>query len=444
MSARARVRVRAWTRAWAGAGAWAWLLVWIVAGSIGAPAATAQTQADLFNDQVLQEIRLVVSARDWQTLRATADQNTYYRADLKWNDITVRNVGIRSRGSGTRNGIKPGLKVDINRYISNQEFLGLKAFVLDNTYTDASVVRESVTMKMFERLGVPAPREAHARLYVNNEYAGIYTIVEAIDRTFVSRVFGAAEADVESGGYLYEYKYTFPYDLSYLGPELEAYAPLFEPQTRDTDSMTALYEPIEEMIRTINESADEDFAAAVGKYLDLPLLMKHLAVETFMVDWDGLTGNWGLNNFYLYRFHDTGRSQFIPWDKDETFQFADMNITFRFDTNVLVRRAMQVPELRAVYLDAIRQCALYAAETSGDDTRGWLEREIDRQAAQVAAAVAEDPLFPVSFDDFQGEVERLREFARVRPDFVACQAANAADGAEQQACSVPPPLPSTR
>jgi spore coat protein CotH len=414
------------------------LLLLVVAAPIAAPTASAQTQADLFNDTVLQEIRLVVSARDWQTLRATADQNTYYRADVKWNGITVRNVGIRSRGSGTRNGTKPGLKVDVNRYISNQEFVGLKAFILDNTYTDSSVVRESVTMKMFARMGVPAPREAHARLYINNEYAGIYTIVEAVDRTFVSRIFGSEEADVENGGYLYEYKYSFPYDLSYLGPELEAYAPLFEPQTRDTDSMTALYEPIEEMIRTINESADDDFAGAVGTYVDLPLLMKHLAVETFMVDWDGLTGNWGLNNFYLYRFRDSSRSQFIPWDKDETFQFADMDIMFRFDANVLVRRAMQVPALRAAYLDALRQCAAYATETAGEDTRGWLEREIDRQATQVAAAVADDPVFPVSFDQFAAEVERLRQFARVRPEFVTCEASNAVEGAEQRPCSIPP------
>jgi spore coat protein CotH len=164
--------------------------------------AAAQTQADLFDDSSLQEIRLVVSARDWQTLKANADLNTYYRADLKWRNITVRNVGIRSRGSGTRNGIKPGLKVDFNRYISNQMFLGLRGVVLDNNYSDSTVIRESVTMKMFDRMGVPAPREAHTRLFINNEYAGIYTIVEAVDRTFVSRVFGADEADVESGGYL--------------------------------------------------------------------------------------------------------------------------------------------------------------------------------------------------------------------------------------------------
>ena len=88
-------------------------------------AAAAQTETDLFDDGALQEVRLVISGRDWQALKANSDENTYYPADLTWRGITVRNLGIRSRGSGTRNGVKPGLRVDVNHYLSNQDFLGL-------------------------------------------------------------------------------------------------------------------------------------------------------------------------------------------------------------------------------------------------------------------------------------------------------------------------------
>ena len=217
--------------------------------------AWAQTQDAFFSDDTVQEVRLAISSRDWQTLKDKADENTYYPADLTWKGVTVRNVGIRSRGSATRNGIKPGLKIDVNHYVSNQEFLGLKAFNLKNMYSDASVVRESVTMKMFARMGIPSPREAHARVYVNNDYAGIYVIVEAVDRTFISRAFGAPEGEVESGGYLFEFQHIASYDFGYLGSGLAAYAGFFKAQTRDTDSLVNIYAPLEEMIRTINESA---------------------------------------------------------------------------------------------------------------------------------------------------------------------------------------------
>jgi spore coat protein CotH len=395
--------------------------------------ASGQTQDALFDDSALQEIRLIVNSRDWQTLKADANENTYYPADLVWQGLTVRNVGIRSRGNGTRNGIKPGLRVDFNRYVSNQDFLGLKALVLDNTYSDGSTIRESVTMKMFQRVGVPSPREAHAKLYVNNEYVGAYVVVEEVDRTFISRVFGAAEGDVETGGYLFEFKWRFYYYFEYLGSGLQPYAALFEPQTHETDSLSALYTPIEELIRAINESSDQDFRSVVGGYLDLPLLMKHLAVESFMVEWDGIAGNWAANNFYLYRFRDSKRAQLIPWDKDNTFTFIDVPVTFRLDWNVLTRRALQVPELKQVFDDALAQCAAIAQAPGSDDPRGWLEREVEREAAQVAPAVAGDPVFPVPYDEFQSQVDFLLRFARLRSPFVTCELT----APDPQSCSIP-------
>jgi len=403
------------------------LLLGVLFLCASANVAVAQTSDDFFNDAVLQEVRIVISSRDWQTLKAHPDENTYYPADLTWSGVTVRNIGIRSRGGATRNGIKPGLRVDVNRYITNQEFLGLKAFALDNMYSDSSLVRESVTMKMFEKMKLPASREAHARVYVNNEYAGAYVIIEAIDRTFVDRMFGAEEANVESGGYLFEYQWTSPYYLEYLGPGLEAYAALFKPQTRETDSLVNIYAPIEEMIRTINESSDDDFAAAVGQHLDLRLFMKYLATETFMVEWDGLVGFAGMNNFNLYRSR-SGLSQLIPKDKDASLANLDDSVILRFDSNVLVRRAMQVPALREAYLEALRQCVVLAGEPASDDARGWLEREVERQTTLVTPAIADDPVFPYSFDEFLSMTGTLIEFAQRRAPYVDCQVTQMDDG----------------
>ena len=415
------------------------LLGILVLWCAGANAAFAQTQADFFDDTVLQEVRIVISSRDWQTLKAHPEENTYYPADLTWSGVTVRNIGIRSRGGATRNGIKPGLRVDINRYISNQEFLGLKAFSLDNMYSDSSLVRESVTMKMFEKMKLPASREAHARVYVNNEYAGAYVIIEAIDRTFVGRMFGAEEANVESGGYLFEYQWTSPYYLEYLGPGLEAYAALFKPQTRDTDSIVNIYAPIEEMIRTINGVRDEDFAAAVSSYLDLDVFMKYIAIDSFLADYDGFLGFYGVNNFYFYRFENTTRSTFIAWDKSEAFKGGPAfgiwhNITdvAPWYRNRLMDRAVRNLDLRDVYLDALLKCAEIASSpASAEDfagpglgrrslqsESGWLEEEIVREYQQIRSAALEDPFKPYTNEQFEASIQRLLAFARARSQFV--------------------------
>src|SRR5688572_11101530 len=169
--------------------------------------AYARTVHDFFNPGVLHRIDLRLDGHDWETLKENFQLDDYYRADLRWNGIAVANTGIRSRGLGSRKENKPGLRVDIDRYAPGQMFLGLTSFVLDNLAQDPSGIRERVAMRFYERMGLPAPREAHAQLFVNNEYAGLYAIVESIDERFLTRAFREPDGTIENDGYLFEYEY---------------------------------------------------------------------------------------------------------------------------------------------------------------------------------------------------------------------------------------------
>src|SRR3989441_12338143 len=127
-----------------------------------------------FDDTVLHEIRLTINSKDWQSLKIHYLENTYYPADFRWRDQVARNIGVRSRGTGSRSGVKPGLRVDVDRYTTDQKFLGtMKSFILRNHTQDASAMHERLSMLLFRRLGIPAVREAHAKLYVNNSYVGL-------------------------------------------------------------------------------------------------------------------------------------------------------------------------------------------------------------------------------------------------------------------------------
>src|SRR5499427_10579700 len=129
------------------------------------PAPAAADPADrFFDDTVVHEIKLACNTRDWESLKQHYLDDTYYICDFRWNDQVVRNIGIRSRGTGSRSGVKPGLRVDFDRYSTEQKFLGrLKSFVLRNNTQDASGMHERISMLFFRRLGAPAPREAHTR-----------------------------------------------------------------------------------------------------------------------------------------------------------------------------------------------------------------------------------------------------------------------------------------
>ncbi len=413
-----------------------------------ASTAAAQPEVDFFSDNELGELRIFLHPRDWRALKDAYLENNYYPADLRWKGATTPNVGIRSRGAGSRSSTKPGLRVDIDYYGADQAFLGLKSFVLDNNVTDASRLRERLSMHFFARMGVHAPRERHVVLYVNDEFAGVYAIVESIDKRFLARVFGGEPGQVENDGHLFEYRFNFPYYFSYLGEDLGVYSQLFEPRTKEHDSPASLWGPLEEFTRRIEEDAPLGFAAAVEPFVDPDQLVRYLAVEMFLADFDGLLGHWGINNFYMYRFEGSMRMYLLPWDKDQTFRSANQSIWQNVNQNLLVRRLLEVPALRARYLEALGEAASIADSLVGPDgqpvndreatdVRGWLRGEIEREAAQIRDAAKSDPFrwhAPGMFDE---EVERLLEFADTRGQFVMCEVQQARSPSLAIECSAP-------
>ena len=245
-------------------------VVAVLALIVAAPAA-AQTQDDFFNPEVLQRVELWMHEADWAKLKATFQENTYYPADMTWNGITVHNVGIRSRGLGSRREQKPGLRVDFDRYSVGQQFLGLKSFVLDNLSQDFSGIKETVAMRFFTRIGIPAPRETHTRLYVNGRYEGLYGLVESVDKTMMGRVFGSINGNIQNDGYLFEYNYLLdsPWRFEHLGEALPPYKLRFDIKTNESHAESLIWGPIEELVRLVNNTPSTTFEQTINPRLDL-------------------------------------------------------------------------------------------------------------------------------------------------------------------------------
>ena len=157
---------------------------------------------------------------------------------------------------------------------------------------------------------------------------------------------------VENDGYLFEYDYVKEYRFEYMGSNLDEYK-IFDPKTHENAAAAQIWGPIEDMIQTINESPDQTFASDMAQYLDLGLFAKHLALEAFLAEDDGIIGYAGLNNFYMYRFENSARSQFLAWDKDNTFHSVDFPLMRGVNENVLARRTLALGEHRNRFFDTL-------------------------------------------------------------------------------------------
>jgi spore coat protein CotH len=378
--------------------------------------AQGQTAADLFNPDVVQEIRLSINSRDLRELHERSQENTYYTADLSWQGLRVRNVGVRSRGMGSRNPIKLGLRVDFDRYTTGQTFLGLRSLVLDNNWQDPSFLAERAAMAFFQRLGQPAPRESYCRLYINNVFEGLYSIVESIDMPFLARVYDSDQ------GYLFRFDYQRAWHGEYLGDDLAAYKPFFEPETHKLDADVMLYAPIRDLFREANAPDDAVWRERVEQFIDLRQLVRHVAIESFLSEDDGFIGAWGMNNFFLYRPAGSAVHRLLPWDKDNAFADGSRSVFARTGENVLFSRVLGYSDLRTLYLDVLEECARSAAD------EGWLLTEIDRLAALAIGPASEDTLKQFSTEAFLEAVSRIRRFAAERSGLVLEEVSRARAG----------------
>ena len=367
---------------------------------------SAQTADDFFNGDQLHEIHLYVHPDDWAKLRENYLDNTYYDCTFVWRsgdyEIASEYVQVRSRGSGSRNQDKPGLRVDFDPFSDRpQRFLGLKSCVLDNLATDPSMLRERLSTKLFERLGLPVSREANTRLYVNDDYLGFTRSWNPSTRTSSSAISARMTAiSTSTSGCI---PTTLP-----IWATICRDRKLFPPRRMRRTPRRRTTVP-RSHDRAINQPSDENFEASMAAYMDLRMFVTIVGVESFLSEADGILGYAGINNFYIYRFENTDQFQFIPWDMDNAFSSISNSIWDRVNENALMRQALEIPEIRSAFMESL----LFCADAAGGPEES-LEAEVEREYQQIRDAAIEDPYKPYSNEDFEAAVNFLRQFARER------------------------------
>lgn len=348
----------------------------------------------IFDQARLHDARLFIDPADWRALQEDFWANTYYAARISLDGRVLDQVGVRSRGEGSRSGAKPGLKVDFNRYVAGQEFGVYKSLDIDNQLQDPSFLRERLSFMVFEAMGIPAPHNSFARFYVNDEYWGVYSLTEPVSKPFLKARLG------EESGNLFDYEWAFAWDFSFRGDDPGAYVPVpFQPQTNE-DHLDP--RGLVSFIQAVSETPDDRFVQDMGSWLDLVQFLTYLAVENAIAETDGFLGRQGVNNFYLYEHGQGRRFTFIPWDKDTALATLSVPVYQGVEKNVLARRLLADPTQRQTYVAALRR-----AVTSFVNAR-WLGPRADEAYAQIRASALEDSRKPWTNQQFEEAVSGTR------------------------------------
>jgi hypothetical protein len=158
--------------------------------------------------------------------------------------------------------------------------------------------------------------------------------------------------------------------------------------------------------------------SVVGERLDLAAFVRYIAAQDYVAQNDGFLGYAGMNNFYFYRLEGSAKHVFLAWDEDNAFFGPDFSLTSRHDENVLMRKAMQIPELRDIYFNTLRDAMASADEVTGDNGLRWLEYEMRREMDLLEDSIREDQFKPYSVVDHDNSRNAMIDFSQNRSRYV--------------------------
>lgn len=283
-------------------------------------------------------------------------QDVYVTGSLKYGSETVSNIGIRIKGEGSFQKLdrKPPFKLKFDELVDKQEFRGLRRMAFNNLYEDASFIAERLAYDVYRAAGLPAPRCNSALVYVNGTFYGVYTNVEAEDKTFLKRWFPT------DGGNLYEEG-----QVDFVpGAETK-----FDLETNETANDRS---DLKNLIAAIQAASPASFLQDVGGLLDTAQWLKFTAVEAAVNQWDMYAYTvFYMNNFRLYSDPTSKKFAFIPWGHDLSMKpFRDSRKPYvrlfalarqgdrassNVSSGVLFQKCLQSPACKAAYSEAVRQ-----------------------------------------------------------------------------------------
>lgn len=222
-------------------------------------------------------------------------------------------IAIRLKGNSSYGhpGNKKSFKIDINDYVSGQNYDGLKKLNFNNCFKDPSFMREKIIFDMCQELQIPAPRVTYANVYMNGTFWGFYNLVEQIDDQFLDW------AILDDQGNLFKAGDNFgggnlSADLVYYDANQTSYEGRYELKTNETaNDWTDLIN----LIDYINNSSS--FASDFNTNFNKTKLLQSIAVDNLFSSLDSYLNS--ARNYYIYHNMTTNQWEWIKWDGNEAF-----------------------------------------------------------------------------------------------------------------------------
>lgn len=364
-----------------------------------------------FDKKTIGEIRITVEAPNWND---QLDSMRLYGLGMLTGSAMVdgmryEGVGIRFRGdkSYTVGQKRNPITIKLDHTIADQNHQGHTAIKLSSALRDPSMVREVLFYEIAARY-MPAPQANYAKLYINNEYVGLFVNVESVDAQYFRSRFGSDTGPAFKAGVDYPTK-DLPAGCKqniFGNLEYEENAGCYRGNFESNVDWG--WPDLQNLTRVLaNDPAKAD------RVLDVDRALWMLALNNVMVNLNSYSGNRSIN-YYLYK-DDNGHFQVIPWDLNLAFasyknagtgngsdldlkglQNLDPLLHADNPYKPLISQLLKDPLNKKIYLAHIRQII----------EENFLNGEYERRAKELQGMIV------IPFNEDKNKLYSLDEFQR--------------------------------
>lgn len=333
----------------------------LAAAAVGASLAASQARSpgdQIFLPTALHKIHITIAPAEWAALQTSAPRggNTggtrggeqyrdhqgrlihvgsgfggyfpWARADVRirpasasaggtgGTELQFKDAGLRYKGNSSFTSssasapLHANFKLKFDVHGGTGKWDGEKTFNLHPGVIDTSKMREAIAYSVFRAAGVPAPRTTYAEIVFTvpgvftDTSAGLFTIIEDVNKTFLERVLPPGtgllmKPEGLRGG------------IRNLGDAWSQYVPTLRP---DRDATAREQQRVMEFSKLVSQTDVAVFRSRIADYLDVEAFLRYIAVNAFLVNWDSYLR--GGHNFYLYLDPADDKFRFLPWDMD--------------------------------------------------------------------------------------------------------------------------------
>lgn len=442
-----------------------------VVEAFGGTGVAVRYESELFDTDQILEIDILMDQEEWEDMLAHAAQETYYSCDVMINNEKIYNVGIRPKGNTSLSSIvmdpdtdRFSLKLEFDRYVEGQTCLGLDKLILNNQYADATNMKEALVYDMYQYLDADASLYNYAKISVNGEYWGIYLALEAVEDSFLLRNYGTADGalykpegmgmggggrDNAGNGRRNGNENFVPppqegehpengmpqprkmegmpggnfsmgsngANLNYTDDDLDSYSTIWDGEVTDTGKSD--HRRVVTALKNISQGTE------LEKYLDIDNILRYMAVHTFSVNLDSLSGMMA-HNYYLYE--QDGQLNILPWDYNLSFGGMNMGHSGN-DASDVVNDAIDTPFQATRFFDALLENEAYRSKyheylkklTEEYVFGGRFEEFLNRVRSQIDILVQTDPTAFYSYEEYKEGVDMLYQTVLLRAESIEGQ-----------------------